>query len=162
MPDRTDAPYVAPVEWTKDKALLFARELAKRDHVFDDNARSNKALAIAALLGSPTAEFYDVGPGMGMIWFEPVIPGISATSHVCIWDKRALGHPECALYAALHLCRKHGLMRIQSFVPAFNKLARRYAEKSGMTLESVMRKAARYNGEPMDVYVYAGFPEDFE
>lgn len=153
---------VKPMRWTEDKVLKFAKELEKRPYMFTDSARENVKLTIATLLETPLTQFYDIMDGGGVFWLNPVFPGVSGTCHVLLWAKDALGKPELGMIAMFDAFVRFNLNRLQAFIPAFNRLACRYAEACGMMHEGTMRRAMVIGGKIVDVNVYALLKEEID
>jgi len=116
--------------------------------------------AFYALYSAKDSAFFEVGTFDGAFWLTNLIPGWKATAHVVLWGKDVLKQPERAKQIVRELFNMFSLKRMDSFIPARNRGAQRYAEKLGFSMEGVLRKQAIYNGEPEDVAVYSILKEE--
>jgi RimJ/RimL family protein N-acetyltransferase len=97
----------------------------------------------------------------GAIIFVPDSP-VVATAHILL-SRRLWGTPAVELRgaAALMFESQPELIRIQAFVPAWNRLAIAQAKRLGGSVEGILRAATMRDGNPADAVVVGITREDF-
>jgi RimJ/RimL family protein N-acetyltransferase len=114
-----------------------------------------------ALASITTAMFFELQPLCGVVWLTDLIIGRRATIHIVIWDD-AWRHKSRELQLALlEAFQIFQLKRLSALIPSDNQAACRLAEKVGFSLEGVLRKAASFHGELVDLSAYSILKEDF-
>ena len=97
----------------------------------------------------------------GVVILEPASPHV-VTAHILL-SKRLWGIPAVQLQEAARLAFEAdpALIRIQAFVPAWNRLAIALCLRLGASLEGTLRSATLRNGKPADAVVMALTREDW-
>lgn len=127
-----------------------------------DFLRSPQAFAL--LYGASDSMFFEIGLLGGAFWLANICIGWKATIHTVLWDKEVreeclhkVTFPRKVIHDIFELLR---LQRLEAFVPAAKETTCEYAERLGFSLEGVLRKSGRYDGELVDVAVYSILKED--
>ena len=129
---------------------LLAASFAKVEAYLPDALRS-----IEAWCSLPSTTRFEVGQFQGLVWLTDVIVGWKADIHVVIWDDEFRHRADLGKQVVQDLIKLFKLQRLSAFIPVTNEIAMRYAEKCGLHLEGVLRKAAIYDGGYIDIAAYS-------
>lgn len=122
-------------------------------------------LATFALLYSSVGTmFFEVGLLGGVFWLTNIHIGWKATVHVVLWDKevreeclKRVAYPRRIISDIFQLLR---LQRLEAYIPIRKRTACQYAERLGLSMEGILRKFDKYDGDFVDVAVYSILKED--
>jgi len=98
---------------------------------------------------------FEVGDFQGTFWLTDIIVGWKAGIHAVLWDKQYLGKSELAKAVLADLMRLLKLQRLEAFIPVTMRAAGRYAERVGFKFEGILRRAAYYDGQLVDLAAYS-------
>jgi RimJ/RimL family protein N-acetyltransferase len=138
--------------------------MAAMPQLFSDNNLPEPE-RLATLLMRRDAVFFDVyqdEEDVGLIYFTDITVGHQAIGHIMFWDKKLRGREDIALASIQVVMRDFQLVRVASIIPSWNKAALKFAEKIGMTLEGVARRATISRGEFRDLHLYSILKEEME
>lgn len=147
---------VREAAWTQEHITQFVTQVVKRPWLWDDYSRIDPLASMYQTLADPTCVWFHVFTDdtlSGVMWFSSVIPGHKATSHVVIWDRRALGKTQLGIDAMAMLVAKHNVKRIEAFIPEHNAKALAYAKRLGFAHEGTLRCYHRYENTFADTHV---------
>lgn len=118
----------------------------------------------ALLYSSVGTMFFEVGLLGGVFWLTNVCIGWKATGHVVLWDKevreeclKTMVYPRKVVRDIFELLR---LERLEAYIPVRKSKACQYAERLGLTMEGILRKFDKYDGELVDIAIYSLLRED--
>jgi len=116
------------------------------------------------LYSAPNTMFFEVGLLGGAFWLANIYIGWKATGHVVLWDRevreeclKKVAYPRKVVRDIFELLR---LERLEAYIPVRKRTACQYAERLGFTMEGILRKFDRYDGDLVDVAVYSLLKED--
>lgn len=127
-----------------------------------DALRSLEAFAL--LYSSMGTMFFEVGLLGGVFWLTNICVGWKATGHVVLWDKEV--REECLKHSAYprkvvgDIFQLLRLERLEAYIPVRKTKACQYAERLGLTMEGILRKFDKYDGELVDIAIYSLLRED--
>lgn len=97
----------------------------------------------------------------GIVAFERVIPGRSATIHFVFWDRKVTGNEKFLRELISRMFGMLQLMRVDVRVPERNRVMWRMLERVGFRREGRLRKAFRtIGGIHCDLFVYGILKEE--
>jgi RimJ/RimL family protein N-acetyltransferase len=108
---------------------------------------------IAASLVASTETMYELGEWGGVVFFNPMIPGVDAHLHTYVWDPIFFRRPALARAILRDAMNRWDLPRVSTTHPVRHTLATRIAQKVGFQIEGRLRNALVYNGVEEDSLV---------
>jgi hypothetical protein len=127
-----------------------------------DALRSLEAFAL--LYSSMGTMFFEVGLLGGAFWLTNIRIGWKATAHVVFWDKdvreellKSVIYTRSIVDDVFQLLR---LQRLEAYIPVRKRTACQYAERLGFTMEGILRKFDKYDGDLVDIAIYSLLKED--
>lgn len=150
-------------EWAWPNAWAWAEH--RRDQLADDFFPANLPAFVeqysVRFRHSRTFGLCKNGVLNGVVIIEPVSP-VVATAHILL-SKRLWGMPAVILQGVAFAAFESDpeLIRIQSFVPAWNRLAIALSVRIGGTVEGVLRGATLRGGRPADAVLIGMTREEF-
>jgi RimJ/RimL family protein N-acetyltransferase len=134
------------MEFTPEKMQRMWKEFKRRSHQYP-NGLALDVTRFVGLMTEENTEVYEVGDFAGVVYFTGVVGKDEAeleepraSSHILIWDKGYYGRADLVRRVVRYAMSKHGLSRVVSEIPAFNRMAIKMAERVGFQHVGVLRR----------------------
>lgn len=135
---------------------MWRKHIEPLDWFLDDGLRN--PFVFKTILGLPTTAAFYIGETaeepLGLIYAYSIAPGVSASTAIVLWDRRASGCDALIHQAMLAVSRFYNLHKFYAHVAFDNRLAHRLVRRLGFEKEGESREALCYSGAWTDVVLY--------